>query len=102
MGELCEQEQHVGWYYDEVIFDAEVTRLKELFPVEYEITARHLKRWIQPGAIVAEIGVGGGLYSEILAGNGCRLHLVDVSVRLLKAATAISTLKSLHPSVTRI
>jgi SAM-dependent methyltransferase len=30
--------------------------------------------------------VGGGLYSEFLARKGCRLHLVDVSARLLEAA----------------
>lgn len=83
---MNEQEEKVGQYYDNVIFDAEVTRLKELFPVEYAITARHLERWIAEGSTVAEMGVGGGLYSELLAGRGCRLHLVDVSERLLDAA----------------
>ncbi len=86
MSELTEQEASVGRYYDEVIFDAEVTRLKELFPVEYAITARHLRRWIPDGATVAEIGVGGGLYSELLARRGCDLRLVDVSQKLLDAA----------------
>jgi 2-polyprenyl-3-methyl-5-hydroxy-6-metoxy-1,4-benzoquinol methylase len=87
MSELTEQEESVGRYYDEVIFDAEITRLKELFPVEYAVTARHLRRWIPDGATVAEIGVGGGLYSELLARRGCRLRLVDVSEKLLDAAT---------------
>jgi len=87
MRELNEQEESVGRYYDEVIFDAEITRLKEIFPVEYAITARHLRRWIPDGAAVAEIGVGGGLYSELLARRGCRLHLVDVSEKLLIAAS---------------
>jgi ubiquinone/menaquinone biosynthesis C-methylase UbiE len=83
---LTEQEERVGRYYDEVIFDAEITRLKELFPVEYAVTARHLRRWIPDGATVAEIGVGGGLYSELLARRGCHLRLVDVSQKLLDAA----------------
>jgi len=72
MKELNEQEESVGRYYDEVIFDAEIARLKTLFPVEYAITARHLRRWIADGASVAEIGVGGGEYSELLAARGCR------------------------------
>ena len=87
MSKLAEREEEVGRYYDEVIFDAEVTRLETLFPVEYAITARHLERWIPEGSTVAEIGVGGGLYSELLAKRGCRLHLVDVSEKLLGAAT---------------
>jgi ubiquinone/menaquinone biosynthesis C-methylase UbiE len=36
------------------------------------------------GEAVAEIGVGGGHYTEFLARKGCRLHLVDVSARLLE------------------
>jgi ubiquinone/menaquinone biosynthesis C-methylase UbiE len=87
MSGLSEAEEKVGRYYDEVIFEAEVARLEDLFPVEREITARHLRRWIPEGSVVAEIGVGGGFYSELLAGRGCRLHLVDVSKNLLEAAS---------------
>jgi hypothetical protein len=43
---LSEREEDVGRYYDEVIFDAEVRRLKEFSPVEYAITVRHLRRWM--------------------------------------------------------
>jgi SAM-dependent methyltransferase len=32
--------------------------------------------------------VGGGHYAELLAGRGCRVHLVDVSQKLLDAAAA--------------
>jgi SAM-dependent methyltransferase len=35
--------------------------------------------------MVAEIGVGGGHYTEFLARRGCRLYLVDVSAQLLDA-----------------
>jgi hypothetical protein len=41
---LSEREENVGRYYDETIFDTEVTRLKKFFPVEYAITVRHLRR----------------------------------------------------------
>jgi hypothetical protein len=44
MSDLSEQEERVGRYYDDVILEAEITRLEELFPVEYKITARHLQR----------------------------------------------------------
>jgi len=87
MSKLMECEEEVGRYYNDVIFDAEVTRLETLFPVEYAITSRHLRRWIPEGSTVAEVGVGGGLYSELLASRRCRLHLVDVSEKLLNAAT---------------
>jgi len=86
MSELSEHEENIGRYYDEVIFDAEVTRLKDVFPVEYAITARHLRRWIRDATTVIEIGVGGGLYSEMLARQGHQLCLVDVSAKLLDAA----------------
>jgi len=55
-------------------------------PVEFEITARQLERLIPERSIVAEIGVGGAFYTELLARRGCRLHLVDVSARLLDTA----------------
>jgi SAM-dependent methyltransferase len=34
---------------------------------------------------VAEVGVGGGQYAELLAGQGCCVHLADVSPKLLDA-----------------
>jgi SAM-dependent methyltransferase len=40
---------------------------------------------VKPGNVVAEIGVGGGHYTEFLARRGCCLHLVDISARLLDA-----------------
>ena len=83
---LTELEENVGRYYDEVIFDAEIARLHDRFPIEFAITARHLRRWIPDNSVVVEIGVGGGRYSEMLAARGCRLHLVDVSEKLLDAA----------------
>ena len=72
---------------DEAIFEAETIRLLQSFPVELAITTRHLQRWIPDGA-VAEVGVGGGCYSEHLARRGCLIHLVDVSQRLLDATCA--------------
>lgn len=92
MSVLNESEARVGRYYDEVIFEAETRRLEQLFPVELAITARQLARRIPDGATVAEVGVGGGQYSELLARRGCRLHLVDVSQRLL--ATTVARLRA--------
>jgi len=56
--------------------------------VEYAITLRYLQRYLQDGAVVAEVGVGGGLYSEYMLRRNCTLHLVDVSQKLIDAATA--------------
>jgi SAM-dependent methyltransferase len=81
-------EESVARYYDTAIFEAELVRLTRDSPAERGITLRWLERLpVAPDApMVAEIGVGSGLYSECLARKGCRLHLVDVSVRLLAAA----------------
>jgi ubiquinone/menaquinone biosynthesis C-methylase UbiE len=77
-----EQEAYVGQHYDETIFDYEVMR-SQLCPAEFAVTSRQLERWIPEGALVAELGVGGAYYSELLARRKCKLHLVDVSARLL-------------------
>src|SRR5262245_18049005 len=86
MSALSEHEENIGRYYDEAPFDAEVTRMKDFSPVEYAITAGHLRRWIRDATTVVEVGVGGGLYSEMLAQQGHQLCLVDVSAKLLDAA----------------
>ena len=79
-------EESVARYYDTAIFEGELVRLTRDSPVERAITLRWLERLAPANAAVAEIGVGGGIYSEHLARRGCRLHLVDVSARLLEAA----------------
>jgi SAM-dependent methyltransferase len=81
-------EESVARYYDTAIFEAELVRLTRDCPVERHITLRWLARLAPANAEVAEIGVGGGIYSEYLARKGCRLRLVDVSTRLLDAAAA--------------
>jgi ubiquinone/menaquinone biosynthesis C-methylase UbiE len=81
-------EERVARYYDEDIFEAELQRLPREFPIEMETTRRMLARWIPPGASVAEIGVGGGHYTEWLVRHGCRVHLVDISRRLLETVAA--------------
>jgi SAM-dependent methyltransferase len=77
----------VGRHYDE-IFGLEVSRLEKWSPVEYRMTLRYLSRYLPDGAVVAEVGVGGGLYSEHMLRRGCTLHLVDVSQKLIESATA--------------
>ena len=67
-------------------FQYEIERLEKHAPVEYAITKRYLLRYIPEDAVVADIGVGVGHYSELLASRGGRVHLVDVAPRLLGAA----------------
>jgi ubiquinone/menaquinone biosynthesis C-methylase UbiE len=85
MSNLSEKEEKVGRHYDDAVFEYELMR-SEYCPVEFAITARQFERWIPKRAIVAEIGVGGAFYTELLAKHGCLLHLVDVSARLLDTA----------------
>ncbi|GHO51340.1 class I SAM-dependent methyltransferase [Ktedonospora formicarum] len=63
----------------------EMERLEKFAPVEYAITKRYLLRYIPEGATVADVGVGGGHYSQLLASRGSNVHLVDVASRLLEA-----------------
>lgn len=81
-------DEEVGRYYDEVIFEEELTRLPREFPIELALTLRVLERHVPPGARVLEVGVGGGHYTRWLAARGCRLHLVDVSRRLLDTVSS--------------
>jgi len=76
--------ERVGCEYDAL--DYENVRLDTGSAIEYAITARYLQRYVPDGATVADIGVGVGHYSELLARRGCRVHLADVSQRLLDAA----------------
>jgi 2-polyprenyl-3-methyl-5-hydroxy-6-metoxy-1,4-benzoquinol methylase len=85
---LSPDEDLIGRYYDEDIYEAELQRLPRDFPIEREITKRMLARWIPRGSRVAEIGVGGGHYTEWLLQRGCRVHLVDISRRLLETVAA--------------
>jgi ubiquinone/menaquinone biosynthesis C-methylase UbiE len=84
MDSLHPLEQAVGQHYDQNILEFETERLRKHNLVEYAITVRYLERYIEPGATVAEVGVGGGHYCEFLAKRGCWLYLIDVSQRLLE------------------
>ena len=86
MAPFSEEESNVAKHYSERAFDAEQVRLPEDCPVELGVTLRWLARVAKAGDVVVEIGVGGGHYTEFLARVGCRLHLVDISARLLDAA----------------
>jgi SAM-dependent methyltransferase len=86
MAPFSEEESNVAKHYSERAFDAEQVRLPEDCPVELGVTLRWLGRVAKAGDVVVEIGVGGGYYTEFLARLDCRLHLVDISARLLDAA----------------
>ena len=85
---MKDYEEQVRRHYDSAIFEAELARLSRDCLLESAITCRHLERHIPAGACVLEIGVGGAYYTELLARRGCRLHLVDISARLLENAVA--------------
>jgi SAM-dependent methyltransferase len=86
VNEERERQLAVGAHYDAVAYESEISRLETLSPVELAMTERLLARLVRPGSVVADVGVGAGHYDERLAGLGCRLHLVDISQRLLDAA----------------
>jgi 2-polyprenyl-3-methyl-5-hydroxy-6-metoxy-1,4-benzoquinol methylase len=85
MKQLREHEERVGQHYD-AIAGFETVRLERHCPVEFAVTARCLRRWVPQGAHVADVGVVGGRYAELLAGRGCAVHRADVSPKLLDAA----------------
>jgi SAM-dependent methyltransferase len=85
MVQFSKEESKVARHYNEAAFEAEQVRLPQDCPVELAVTRRWLGRVAKAGDVAAEIGVGGGHYTEFLARAGCRLHLVDVSARLLDA-----------------
>jgi len=85
MAKLPGNEARVAAHYNGPIFGFELQRL-EASPIEFEITRRYLLQHVKPGHVVADVGVGGGQYAELLAQHGCRVHLVDISERLLEQA----------------
>ena len=91
--ELAKHHELVGQSYDANLPDGvrnginhEMERLEKFAPVEYAITKRYLLRYIPEGATIADVGVGVGHYSELLASRGSKVYLVDVASRLLEAA----------------
>jgi ubiquinone/menaquinone biosynthesis C-methylase UbiE len=72
----------VGQHYNNIL-EYEIDRLIKYSPVEYAITVRFINRYIPNNVIVGEVGVGGGLYTQLLAKKNCQLYLADVSSRLL-------------------
>lgn len=91
--ELAKHHELAGQSYDADLPDGvrnginhEMERLEKFAPIEYAITRRYLLRYIPEGATVADVGVGVGHYSELLARRGSNVHLVDVALRLLGAA----------------
>jgi ubiquinone/menaquinone biosynthesis C-methylase UbiE len=98
MSQRDEQQERVARHYDSTS-DFESARLANQFPVEFAVTARCLGRWVPDGAVVADVGVGGGHYAELLARRGCRVHLVDVSQKMLDAAEKRVREAGLHDRV---
>jgi SAM-dependent methyltransferase len=76
----------IAHHYDTSIYQAELVRLPQRSPIEWEITKRWLARLLPSSSIVADIGTGSGLYAEFLLGRGSQVHLVDISRGLLQFA----------------
>jgi len=83
---LDERYERVGREYDAL--DYEHVRLESGGAIEYAIMTRFLKRYIPDISVVVDVGVGVGHYDEQLARRGCRVHLTDVSRRLLRTTVA--------------
>lgn len=64
-------------FYNENV-QAEWARM-ERHPVEFAINSHYIKRYVQPGMRVLDIGGGPGRYSLMLAELGCEVMLVDLS-----------------------
>ena len=73
MDSLNDRHRAVGRHYDDDAFEYELTRLERHSPVERAMTERYLERFVSPGSIVADVGVGAGHYDEFLARRGCSL-----------------------------
>jgi ubiquinone/menaquinone biosynthesis C-methylase UbiE len=83
---MNEYERAVGLHYDNNAFAFELERLEKHHSIEFFITLRALARWLPAsGGVCVEVGVGSGAYSLWLAARGHKLHLVDVSTKLLEA-----------------
>jgi ubiquinone/menaquinone biosynthesis C-methylase UbiE len=83
---LTREQEYLAKHYGATIFQFESDRLEKHCPVEFAITCRYLGRHVPIDAVVADVGVGVGHYSQFLAQKGCSVHLIDISVELLRAA----------------
>jgi ubiquinone/menaquinone biosynthesis C-methylase UbiE len=84
---MNDEEKAVERHYDENVLSYELERLEQHCPVEFGLTLKALAHWLPNSAEVAvEVGVGSGAYSAWLASRGIRVHLVDVSTKLLETA----------------
>lgn len=81
------EEEAVARLYDGPMLDYELTRL-DVHWVEFGMTMRALERYVEGRGTAVEIGVGSGAYTSWLAARGFEVHLVDISEKLLEAATA--------------
>ncbi len=56
-----------------------------LFEAEFELISELMKQYIPEGSTVIDIGAGPGRYAEFLLKRNCKVGLVDLSARSLKA-----------------
>jgi SAM-dependent methyltransferase len=51
--------------------------------VSFHLHAHYLRRYVQPGDLVLEVGAGPGRFTQVMAGLGARLVVADISPRQL-------------------
>lgn len=69
-----------------------------LFEAEFELITDLMKKYIADGSVVIDIGAGPGRYAEFLLEKKCKVGLVDLSERSLKAFTERIT-EDIHKGV---
>ena len=78
--------QTIAAAYDAGV-EEEYNRLTEtpLREAEYQLIVELLDEYIHPGSVVIDIGSGPGRYAEHLLQRNCRVGLIDLSAKSLKA-----------------
>lgn len=84
-----EQTETISNYYNSDV-EREWSRL-DRHPFEFELTKRHIKRYLKPNARIADIGGGPGKYALHYSAQGHDVTLVDISERSIARATAEAT-----------
>jgi len=81
--------QTIAAAYDAGV-EEEYNRLTEtpLREAEYQLIIELLDEYIHPGSVVIDIGSGPGRYAEHLLQRNCKVGVIDLSARSLKAFSA--------------
>lgn len=76
--------KEVEQYYNKTA-QAEGERL-DLHRIEFDITRRYMKEYLEPGQTILDVGGGPGRYALFLAGQGHKVTLFDLSEACIELA----------------